>query len=778
MRIFPEGGSDGDPKRMLHTGMMRYAAMERAQDKTIKKFNSRMQAKLLLVFCVITLLLFGLMGRLVYIMQTRGDQYTKSVLSKQTYVSKVLPYKRGDITDRNGTVLARSELQYRLILNPRLLLEDKQECIDVTQLALQESFAVTQEEFNKILEEKSDKQYVIVRKKLKHEDVKSFEAKVEAHNKVKGNKAISGVTFEEEYVRSYPYGALACDILGFTSADDTGYWGIEEYYNRELNGTNGREYGYYDADLNIERIIKKAVNGNTVISTIDANAQRIIQKHIAQFNKDFGSLSIGVLIMDPNNGEIIAMASNQEYDLNNPRNLEGILSETELAGMSEEEKTEALNAMWKNDVITSGFEPGSTFKPITIAAGMEEGTLSEDDHFFCDGSENILGVPIACSNKRGHGDLNLTQTLMKSCNDALMQIVDREGRDIFYRYQNSFGFGRKTGIDLPGEGTGITMTKDALNPVELATNSFGQGFTVTMVQLAAAYSSLVNGGYYYQPHIVKKIVNANGATVTETDKLLVRQTVSEKTSDFIQNAMYLTVEEGTAQGAKVEGYAVGGKTGTAQKLPRAAKTYVVSFVGAVPAINPEIVIYVMIDEPQNVEKQADSSIATTFASRIMKELLPALGIYPDGEIDYLLPSEENTGENAGSSQGENTQGNTSGEGNTQGGSSQGGDTQGNTPGEGGSQGSNAQGNTSGENNSQGDNSGEGTPQGNASPGNSSPDDGASETEPSDNSGEGLPSEGETGLPEEEGEGIPAEGGTPGEEGISYEDEFNADALSD
>ncbi|MDF2907192.1 MAG: hypothetical protein K0R34_2513 [Herbinix sp.] len=628
--------------------------MEKLSDKTIKKFNSRMQAKLLLVFCVITLLLVALMGRLIFIMQTKGDKYAKHVLSRETYVSSVLPYKRGDITDRNGTVLARSELQYKLILDPKRLLLNE-DCIPVTLKALKDNFGVDEETVQSILtdEVKSQSQYVILLKNVKYDTVQSYEAYEEEYkkNKTKEDKvSITGIWFEEEYVRSYPYESLACDVLGFTSTDNTGFWGIEEYYNDELNGTNGREYGYYDSDLNIERIVKKAVNGNDIVSTIDLNAQRIIQEHINQFNTEFGSKNIGVLVMDPNTGEIIAMASNQEYDLNNPRNLEGIIEEDMLSTMTEDQKTEALNSLWKNDVITSSFEPGSTFKPVTIAAGLEEGLLTEEDTYYCDGAEDVGGVHIKCSKVQGHGQLTLGESLMMSCNDALMQIVAKEGRDIFYEYQTGLGFGKKTAIDLPGEGSGITMKLDALNSVELATNSFGQAFNVTMIQMAAAYSSLVNGGNLYQPHIMKKILNDNGATVKEYDELLVRQTVSEKTSEFIQKAMYQTVEAGTAGGAKVEGYAIGGKTGTAQKLPRKDKTYVVSFLGSVPAINPEIVIYVMIDEPQNVVKQADSSIATKFASRIMKELLPALGIFPEGEIDYLLPTEEETPENIGGDQ--------------------------------------------------------------------------------------------------------------------------------
>lgn len=609
---------------------------------TTKMFNSRMQASLLLVFCVVTLLMAGLMARLIYIMQVDGDRYAKQVLSRQSYVSAVLPYKRGQILDRKGTVLARSELQYRLILDAKLLLQYN-ESIAPTLAALKEYFNIDNAVVQSVFKEKPDSHYIILQKNVKYEAVESFKKGIEQINKnSKKKEKILGVWFEEEYIRSYPYDTIACDVLGFSTTDNIGYYGIEEYYNNELNGIDGIEYGYYDSELNIERIRKKAVNGNSVISTIDINVQRIVQKHIFEFNNEFGSLNIGVLIMDPNNGQIIAMASNQEYNLNEPRNLEAFYSEEELELMTEEQKLNTLNTLWKNDAISSSFEPGSTFKPLTVAAALEESLANDNSTYICDGGEYVPGreKPIRCSNRSGHGQITLGQSLMLSCNDALMQIAALEGRDVFYNYEKSFGIGQKTGIDLPGEQTGLIIARDKLNASELATSSFGQSVTVTMMELAAAYSSIVNGGYYYQPHIVKEIVSDSGATVKQFDKLLVRQTVSEETSELMQKYLYQTVEEGTAKGAKVPGYSIGGKTGTAQKLPRDAETYIVSFLGHAPAINPDVVIYVMIDEPQNVEKQADSSIATKFASRIMTEALPALGIFPEGDIDYLLQSND------------------------------------------------------------------------------------------------------------------------------------------
>ncbi|NLK04291.1 MAG: hypothetical protein GX319_07770, partial [Clostridiales bacterium] len=628
--------------------------MRRTTDR-VRKFTSRMQARLLLVFCVITMLLVGLIGRLIYIMQADGERYAKQVLSRQSYVRGVLPYKRGEILDRNGIVLARSELRYRLVMDPQKLLlnEDK---IPTTMEALKKYYDIEADIINNVLKERPDSRYKILLDDLQLSQIEEF------RDLIKKDSKIMGLWFEEKYERAYPYDALACDVIGFTSSDNKGYWGIEEFYNEELNGVNGREFGYYDASLNIERIVKKPQNGHTIVSTIDVNAQRIIQKHIRNFNEETGSKNIGVIIMDPNNGEILAMASNEEYNLNSPRELEGIYSEAQLSTMTLEEQIEALNRMWKNDIISGGFEPGSTFKPFTVAAGLEEAIISKNTTFICDGGENAGGWHIRCSSKYGHGEIDLAESLMKSCNDAMMQIAASSGRDVFYLYQQYFSFGQKTGIDLPGEESGIITSLESLNASELATSSFGQTLTVTMLQMAAGYSSLVNGGFYYQPHVVKEIMNDQKATVKKIDPLLVRRTVSSETSEFIRETMYQTVELGTAKYAKVDGYAIGGKTGTAEKLPRGQKNYIVSFLGAAPALNPEIVIYVVIDEPQNVDRQDNSSIATKFASRIMTELLPALGIYPEGEIDYLLPgtddnSDEVTNDNQPNQSPDNNAGN-------------------------------------------------------------------------------------------------------------------------
>lgn len=611
--------------------------------KKLKKFTTKMQAKLLLVFCVLIIGMLLLIGRIVYINQTDGERYAKRVLSQQTYQTSAIPYKRGDIVDRKGTILATSQKVYNIILDVKHMLSNKEKYLTPTVEAITGSYAtITKEALNEIIEKKATSQYVILQKGLTYDEMMIFKEKASADSN------IQGVWFEEDYVRAYPYNTLGSSIIGFTISGNVGSWGLEQYYNEELNGINGREYGYIDSELKLERTVKPAVNGNSLVSTIDANVQGLVQNHIKSFNEEIGSKNIGVIVMDPNNGEILAMASNDEYNLNKPTDLSYSYTEEEISVMTEEEKQVALNTMWRNYAISDTFEPGSTFKPFTVASALDEGIIKQDDTYICDGHEVVGGWTIRCSNRAGHGLITLTESLMKSCNDALMNIVSKEGNSLFYKYQKFFGFGSKTGIDLPGEASGILIEESKMTSSDLATSSFGQTFTTTMIQVAAGYSSLINGGSYYEPHMVKQIVNDKGAIVKNIDKVLVKETVSRETSEFIKEAMYQTVEAGTAGGAKVTGYQVGGKTGTAQKYPRADRKYVVSFIGAVPALDPEIVIYVVVDEPENVVMQADSSIATKLASRILKDILPFLEIYPSDEVN-IEGDETNTIEDGTSS---------------------------------------------------------------------------------------------------------------------------------
>ena len=602
--------------------MSRKAVDTRKRVRVAKPF---MFARLLFVFFLILLMGIGLVVRIAYLNKNKGDAYEKKVLAQQSYASNVLPFKRGDIVDRNNNKLATSVKVYNLVLDPVQILSNEK-YIEPTIKALGEVFGIKEGTIRNILDKKSRTQYYVMKnyKGLNSSYVEKFE-KLQ-----KKEKNIKGVWFEEEYVRKYPYSSVGSNVIGFCTTDNTGAWGIENYYNSSLNGVTGRRYGYFDSDLNLIKTVKPAKDGDTVVSSIDVNIQGILEQHMKKFQKDVGWINMGCIIMNPNNGEIYAMASYPQYDLNDPRNLKEFYSEKEIKKMTEEDKTNALSKIWRNYCISDAYEPGSTFKPFTVCAALDEGVTNDNRTYVCDGGQDVDGTYIKCvaHGIGGHGNTTLCQSLMKSCNDVLMKLGADLGKDKFLDYVHLFGFGARTGIDLPGEAVGGIFTKDTMHNVELATSSFGQGQTVTMIQLATGFSALVNGGNYYQPHVVKEIDSESGAVLSVNDDKLVKRVITEETSKLLKKYLYKTVEEGTATPAQVKGYTVGGKTGTAEKHPTGQGNYLVSFIGCVPANNPEVVIYTIIDEPQ-VEDQAHSTPATEFSSKVLTDILPILGIYPD-----------------------------------------------------------------------------------------------------------------------------------------------------
>jgi stage V sporulation protein D (sporulation-specific penicillin-binding protein) len=578
------------------------------------------------MFSAIAVLLTGLIGRLMYIEYTSGDKYEKIVLSQQEYDSQTIPYQRGDIVDSKGTVLATSIAVYNVILDCSVM-TSKDEYIEPTIQALASCF----EDLD------SNTLYGYAKDQKDSRFVEMQEAVDEKGKKV--NPDIKGVWFEKEYQREYPYGALGSSIVGFTASGNVGVNGLEQYYNETLNGVDGREYGYLNTDNNFEKTIKAAKNGNTVVSTIDSHIQSVVEQKIADFNEAYtgnfredepGASHVGVLIMNPNNGDVLAMANYPNYDLSNPRDLSAYYTQEEIDAMDEDAQMDALNQLWQNFCTTYTYEPGSTAKPFTVAAGLETGKVSTGDSFYCDGYEHVGGHDIHCVNRSGHGMETLEQTLMNSCNDAMMQISYRLGSDIFTKYQQIFGFGQRTGIDLPGEARtdSLIYTADNMGPVDLATNAFGQNFNTTMIQLATAYCSLVNEGSLYQPHVVKRITDESGNTISEVTPTLLRETVSKSTSDALKQYMYSTVTGGTAVTAKVDGYSMGGKTGTAQKAGRDGVNYLVSFIGFAPVEDPQLVIYCVVDEP-NVAEQFHSTYAQNIVREILEEVLPYMNIYRD-----------------------------------------------------------------------------------------------------------------------------------------------------
>ena len=647
--------------------------MKASRNTNKRVFTKTMQEKLAITVLVITLALFALVMVLYNLIKHNQEDYNQIVLDHQNYSSQILPYRRGEIMDRNGTYLAVSEQVYNLIIDPKVILSDKDKYLTTTVSVLSQTFGYNTEELIKLINENEAKSYINYEKQITQEQKEAFEANSEAAQGTSSKQKVAGVWFEPQYKRVYPYGTLASTVIGFSYDNGAkGMNGIEQYYNDQLTGINGREYGYLNEETNLERVIKEAENGRTIVSTIDINLQKIAEKYIDEWEAGIGSKMSAAIVMNPQNGEILAMATKNRYDLNDPRNLEGQFTDEEIRAMgrleavddykrknqdrdltiTEEEVSQhyseeeiyslgqqvAWNKIWRNFCVSDSFEPGSPSKIFTVAAAMEEGYITGNESIECEGVLEVGGHQIHCVNRNGHGSLTITESLMESCNVVMMRLASMTGGRRFSKYQEIFGFGQKTNIDLPGEADTSTLIyqADQMRSSNLATNSFGQNFNCTMVQMAAAFASVINGGSYYEPHVVKQILNDQGSVVKKIEPVLVRETVSEGTAAFLKTALEKTVSEGTGKAAQVEGYAVGGKTGTAEKYPRSAENYLVSFIGFAPADNPQIMVYVAIDTPNLPGKeQAHSSFATQIVQKILTESLPYLNIFPATDTEQL-----------------------------------------------------------------------------------------------------------------------------------------------
>ena len=677
--------------------------------KRSKLFLKGMRRKTMIAYLLVVGVLVALTIRVVYINVANGKEYSEAVVLQMDYNSTDIPYERGGILDRNGNVLANSEKTYSLILEPvNILLTEKGKA--ATRAAVLEYFDVSGDDFDKHIANE-DSYYEVVLKDLPYTKVKAFED----YCKTNEGADVIGVRFETVYKRNYPNGSLACHLLGYTASGNVGQGGIEGYYNDYLNGVDGKTYRYMSGSGGVDSETVAAQNGETVVSTIDMNIQKIIEDNITEYMQNTGAKQIGIIAMDPNNGEILGMASSRTYDPNDPMNTQAlrnmtvtVTQEVEIEGadenadslisvesakknttattessedgtttessteatteqknvkteeveydfskMSDEEFQstidgftsdqlyEALNYVWQNYCISDVFEPGSTYKAFTIAGAMEDGVISDGDEFLCDGSQVVVEgeSPIYCSYRAGHGMVDVKRALAVSCNDALMQIADKEGPETFDKYQVIFNIGSKTGIDLEGETTGIKYDVENLNPTELATSSFGQGVTTSMIQMAAGFCSVINGGNYYVPHVVKRLLDSDGNVVENMDPVLVRKTISKKVSDYMKTYLQAVVEEGTGYAAGIEGYTIGGKTGTAEKLPRGNGKYVLSFIGFTPVENPQIMLYVVVDEP-HVEDQSGSGAGAKLFNQVMQDLLPYLNVYSTNGDDVAYDGTE------------------------------------------------------------------------------------------------------------------------------------------
>lgn len=598
----------------------------------------RTHKKIYVAFVIVFAMLLVLGVRIFFINYTHGSEYSQAVLDHQAYTSTVVPYKRGNITTSDGTVLAYSEKVYNLILDVKALKEDDGKYVEDTMNAITKCFDISRSDLDEVVSNNPTSRYQKLRKELKSTDIEEFN-----ELKEKSDSLIHGVWFEESYVRRYPFKTLACDVIGFASSTNGGELGIESQYDSELTGTDGVTFSYVDENMDASKKTKEAVDGNNIVTTIDYNVQAIIEKNIIAYNTEKPSANTAIMVMDPNTGEILGMASYPNFDLNNPRDISNLFTEEQLSEMSDEDVTNALYKLWANYCVSQSYEPGSTFKPFTIASALEEGVIHDGDTYECKGFEEVGPHKIKChaySSIGSHGVLTLQEALENSCNPYMINLASKLGNVKFVQYQKLFGFGAKTGVDLPGEADGIMYSEENITTIDAATNSFGQNINVNMVQVLSAYSSLINDGKYYQPHIVKRIESASGETVKEFTPTLVRQTVTPSTSKYLRTYLETTVSEGTASKAYIQGYSIAGKTGTAQKIPRDDLKWVISFIGHAPADDPKFAIYIVLDEPDKTTGTSGStSDALVLAKSILEELLPYMNIYKDTDAPYVDPAD-------------------------------------------------------------------------------------------------------------------------------------------
>ncbi len=643
-----------------------------------------MRIKLAGIFFVVLLALLCLIIGITVINAKEGDRYTKIVLSQsqEQYSNTEVRFQRGSITDRNGNILAYSEKIYTLVMDCNAMNytdeKNEQPYRDNTIDAVESFFGVSREKMEALLDdpETSGSMYQPLKYEISLEEKRAFEESIEVpeteeeqkelgKDEVARRRSIQGVYFEENYKRIYPLNSLACDVIGFADDDDVASWGLEGYYNSTLSGTKGRKYGYFNEDSSLDQNIIDPVDGKNLTTTLDTTIQEITEKYIEAFNealkggplkysevlhegekeektlimKEKGAENIGVIVADPNNGEVLAMASSDPYDLNEPRDLTGIFSDKLIKSLNDADMTEAYFNLWGNFCISDNFELGSVFKPVTVASALESGAVTTEDTYLCDGGEQIGTDYVKCAVwPDAHGTETLGEVIQNSCNDGTMAVARAMGAEEFLTYQKKFNFGSQTGIDLPGEAAGLLFGDD-MKAIELQTSGFGQGFTATMIQEVAAISAVINGGTYYQPHLVKEITDSDGKVAESITPTVLKEVISPDVSAEVRKYMGMSVESGTSRSSKVQGYSMGGKTGTAEKLKQTAdnkeegnnvKNYLVSYVGFAPLDDPQVVIYVVVDTP-NAENQASSQYAQYIAQAILSEVLPYMNIYPDEE---------------------------------------------------------------------------------------------------------------------------------------------------
>lgn len=571
----------------------------------MKKNLTYHKKKVWVVFLCCGAVLLGLTIRLVYLMGFRSDYYYEKAEDLHER-ERDIKGARGKILDSQGKVLAANKT--------------------VCTVSVIHSQVTDPEKVIRVLVDKLGIDEEKIRKKV--EKVSSIERIRTNVEKETGDaireENLDGVKVDEDYRRYYPYGSLASRVLGFTGGDNQGIIGLEVRYEEILKGKSGKILTVTDArgiELNgmgEKREEPKA--GNNLRISLNADIQEFVQQEALRVMEEKQAERVSILLMNPQNGEILACANVPEFDLNDPFTLN---TDTDTSGMTDREKQDLLNRMWRNPCLNDTYEPGSTFKIITMAAGLEEKVVSLEDRFYCPGYKLVDDRRIHCANRRGHGSQNFVEGAQNSCNPVFIEVGLRLGVDRYYHYFRKFGLLEKTGVDLPGEAGTIMHQKKNMGNVELATVSFGQSFQITPVQLAATVSSLINGGRRITPHFGVAVENPEGNRIEELEYPAKTGILSEKTSQEIRYILEKVVSVGSGKNAAIEGYSIGGKTATSQTLPRSANRYISSFLGFFPAEDPQVLALCIIHDPKGI--YYGGTIAAPVVRRIFENILPYMG---------------------------------------------------------------------------------------------------------------------------------------------------------
>jgi len=590
----------------------------------------KMKKRVFTIFIIFSILLFGLIFRTGYIQLVQGEELQKEAIAQQTRDS-IINSKRGTIYDRNGVTLAISASAECISITPSEIRANADSGSKETAENIANKFAEILELDSEAVLAKINKNtaYEIIKRKVDKKQADAVRTYI-------NEKSIKGIDLTEDAKRYYPYGNFASHVIGFTGIDNQGLEGLESIFDSELKGVPGRVVSAKNArgmEMPYQNeMLVDAEDGTNVVLTLDESIQHFAEKHLEEAvieNKaDKGGACI---VIDVKTGEILAMASYPNYDLNNPMEITDATTKSLLAALDGDAKSEAANTalqkLWRNKAVVDTYEPGSTFKIFTSSMALEQGVVSLNENFNCTGSVQVATHTIRCWRTIGHGSQTFVQGVQNSCNPVFIELGRRVGASKFIEYYNGFGFAQRTGIELAGEAQSIFHATSRFNEVELVTSSFGQSFQITPLQMITAVAAVANDGYLMKPHIVKALTNSDNNIVKSYEPEVIRQIISKETSDIMCDVLETVVSQGTGSNAYVSGYRVAGKTGTSEKLPRDSNKYIASFVGFAPADDPQVACLVILDEPMG-EQYYGGVIAAPAVGKVLEDTLTYLNIEP------------------------------------------------------------------------------------------------------------------------------------------------------